>query len=35
MNQELLNQVTAKANEWLSPAYDAATQAEVKALLEK
>ena len=35
MNQELLNQVTAKANEWLTPAYDAATQAEVKALLEK
>ena len=35
MDQELLNQVTAKANEWLSPAYDAATQAEVKALLEK
>ena len=35
MDQELLKQVTAKANEWLSPAYDAATQAEVKALLEK
>ena len=35
MNQELLNQVTAKANEWLAPAYDAATQAEVKTLLEK
>ena len=35
MNQELLNQVSAKANEWLSPAYDAATQAEVKAMLEK
>ena len=35
MDQELLKQVTAKANEWLSPAYDAATQAEVKALLEQ
>ena len=35
MDQELLKQVTAKANEWLSPAYDAATQAEVKAMLEK
>ena len=35
MDQELLNQVSAKANEWLSPAYDAATQAEVKAMLEK
>ena len=35
MNQELLNQVTAKANEWLTAAYDAATQAEVKAMLEK
>ena len=35
MDQELLKQVTAKANEWLSPAYDAATQAEVKTLLEK
>ena len=35
MDQELLKQVTAKANEWLSPAYDAATQAEVKAMLEQ
>jgi len=35
MDQELLKQVTAKANEWLTPAYDAATQAEVKTLLEK
>ncbi len=33
-NQELLNQVTAKAKEWLSPAYDAETQAEVKRMLE-
>ena len=30
-----MNQVTAKANEWLTAAYDAATQAEVKTLLEK
>ncbi len=35
MDQELLKQVTAKANEWLTAAYDAATQAEVKTLLEK
>ena len=33
-NQELLNQVTAKAQEWLSPAYDAETKAEVKRMLE-
>ena len=33
-NQELLNQVSAKAQEWLSPAYDAETQAEVKRMLE-
>ena len=33
-NQELLNQVTAKAQEWLSPAYDAETQAEVRRMLE-
>lgn len=33
-NQELLNQVSAKAQEWLSPVYDAETQAEVKRMLE-
>ena len=33
-NQELLNQVTAKAQEWLSPAYDVETKAEVKRMLE-
>ncbi|MGL4520405.1 MAG: phospho-sugar mutase [Phocaeicola sp.] len=33
-NQELIKQVTEKAEKWLSPAYDAATQAEIKAMLE-
>ena len=32
-NQELIKQVTEKANKWLAPAYDAATQAEVKRML--
>ena len=29
-NQELIKQVTEKAEQWLTPAYDAETQAEVK-----
>ena len=33
-NQELIKQVTEKAEQWLSPAYDAETQAEVKRMLE-
>lgn len=33
-NKELLKQVTEKAWKWLTPAYDAQTQAEVKRLLE-
>lgn len=33
-NQELINQVTEKANKWLAPAYDAETRAEVKRMLE-
>ena len=33
-NQELIKQVTEKAQKWLSPAYDANTQAEVKRMLE-
>ena len=33
-NQELIQQVTAKAEAWLSPAYDAETQAEGKRMLE-
>ena len=33
-NQELIQQVTAKAQQWLTPAFDAETQAEVKAMLE-
>ncbi|MGL5272384.1 MAG: phospho-sugar mutase [Phocaeicola sp.] len=33
-NQELIKLVTEKAEKWLSPAYDAATQAEIKAMLE-
>lgn len=33
-NQELLNQVRAKANEWLGDGYDEATRAEVKRMLE-
>ncbi|MEG1562384.1 MAG: phospho-sugar mutase [Bacteroides sp.] len=32
-NQKLINQVTEKANQWLTPAYDAETQAEVKRML--
>lgn len=33
-NQELIKQVTEKASKWLTPAYDAETQAEVKRMLE-
>ena len=33
-NQELVKQVTEKAEKWLTPAYDAETQAEVKRMLE-
>ncbi len=33
-NQELIKQVTEKAMKWLSPAYDANTQAEVKRMLD-
>ncbi len=33
-NQELIKQVTEKAMKWLSPAYDADTQAEVKRMLD-
>ena len=33
-NQELIKQVTAKAQEWLGSAFDAETQAEVKRMLE-
>ena len=33
-NQELIKQVTEKAQQWLEPAYDAETQAEVKRMLE-
>jgi phosphoglucomutase len=33
-NNELIQQVTAKAQEWLSPAYDKQTQAEVRRMLE-
>ncbi|MGL5937116.1 MAG: phospho-sugar mutase [Phocaeicola sp.] len=33
-NQELIKQVTEKAKKWLSPAYDAETQAEINAMLE-
>lgn len=32
-NQELIKQVTEKATKWLTPAYDAETQAEVKRML--
>ena len=32
-NQELIKQVTEKAEKWLTPAYDAETQAEVKRML--
>src|SRR5574344_377402 len=34
MDQELINQCTAEAQKWLSPAFDADTQAEVKAMLD-
>ncbi|KAA6313269.1 Phosphoglucomutase, partial [termite gut metagenome] len=33
-NQELLKQVSEKANKWLTPAYDADTRKEVKRMLE-
>ena len=33
-NQDLIKQVTEKAEKWLTPAYDAETQAEVKRMLE-
>lgn len=33
-NQELIKQVTEKAQQWLTPAYDAETQAEVKRMIE-
>ncbi|WP_297273677.1 phospho-sugar mutase [uncultured Bacteroides sp.] len=33
-NEELIKQVTEKAQKWLTPAYDAETQAEVKRMLE-
>lgn len=33
-NQELIKQVTEKATKWLTPAYDAQTQAEVKRMLD-
>ena len=34
MDQELIKQCTAEAQKWLSPAFDAETQVEVKAMLE-
>lgn len=34
MDQELIKMVTAKANEWLSPAYDEETRKEVQAMLD-
>ena len=33
-NQDLIKQVTEKAEKWLTPAYDAETQAEVKRMLD-
>ena len=33
-NEQLIQEVTAKAQKWLSPAYDAETQAEVRRMLE-
>ena len=33
-NEQLIQEVTAKAKKWLSPAYDAETQAEVRRMLE-
>ena len=32
-NEELIKQVTEKAEKWLTPAYDAETQAEIKKML--
>ncbi|MBQ7156816.1 MAG: phospho-sugar mutase, partial [Bacteroidaceae bacterium] len=34
MDEQLVKQCTAEAQKWLSPAFDAETQAEVKALLD-
>ena len=34
MDQELIKQCEAEAQKWLSPAFDAETQAEVKAMLD-
>ena len=34
MDNELIKQCTAEAQKWLSPAFDAETQAEVKAMLD-
>ena len=34
MDQELIKQCTEEAQKWLSPAFDAETQAEVKAMLD-
>ena len=33
-NEQLIQEVTAKAQKWLTPAYDAETQAEVRRMLE-
>ena len=33
-NEELLKQVTAKAEKWLTPAYDADTRADVRRMLD-
>ena len=33
-NQKLIKQVTERAQQWLTPAYDAETQAEVKRMLD-
>ena len=34
MDQELIKQCTEEAQKWLSPAFDADTQAEVRAMLD-
>ena len=34
-NEELIKQVTEKAEKWLTPAYDAETQAEIKKIRDK
>ena len=34
-NQELIQEVTDKAKQWLTPAFDEETQAEVKKMLEQ